>query len=208
MASSPGRARSILKYVRWRTDASAAQRENSVLLSLRSKITDLAKDDRPGAGALRREISEIFMAQALRVFSRLAAVAGLAVSLAGCLGYEGVVNRGAVLDSRSTGQIKPGMPAQQVMTVLGTPSTTSTVGGDAWYYVSQRIERQFAFMPQNITDQRVYAVYFDKSKKVQRVADYGMEDGKPIDFITRTTPSAGPEYHLLQGMLSKVSNLF
>ncbi|MFO1126731.1 MAG: outer membrane protein assembly factor BamE [Methylocystis sp.] len=147
------------------------------------------------------------MAQALRVASRLAAAVGVAVSLAGCLGYEGVVNRGAVLDSRSTSQIKPGMNAQQVMSTLGTPSTTSTVGGDAWYYVSQRIERTFAFMPQNITEQRVYAVYFDKSKKVQRVADYGMEDGKPIDFITRTTPTAGPEYHLLQGMLSKVGSL-
>jgi outer membrane protein assembly factor BamE (lipoprotein component of BamABCDE complex) len=148
------------------------------------------------------------MARALRIASRLAAAAALAVSLSGCLGYEGVVNRGAVLDTRSTSQVKPGMTAQQVMTALGTPSTTSTVGGDAWYYVSQRIERKFAFMPQNITEQRVYAVYFDKSKKVQRVADYGMEDGKPIDFISRTTPTAGPEYHLLQGMLSKVGNLF
>ncbi len=147
------------------------------------------------------------MAQALRRASRLAAAAGLAVSLSACLGYEGVVNRGAILDSRSTSQVKPGMSAQQVMTALGTPSTTSTVGGDAWYYVSQRIERKFAFMPQDITEQRVYAVYFDKSKKVQRVADYGMEDGKPIDFISRTTPTAGPEYHLLQGMLSKVTNL-
>lgn len=148
------------------------------------------------------------MARALRIASQLAAAGALAVSLSGCLGYEGVVNRGAVLDSRSTSQVKPGMTAQQVMTALGTPSTTSTVGGDAWYYVSQRIERKFAFMPQNITEQRVYAVYFDKSKKVQRVADYGMEDGKPIDFISRTTPTAGPEYHLLQGMLSKVGSFF
>lgn len=146
------------------------------------------------------------VAQALRIASRWAAAAGMAVSLTGCLGYEGVVNRGAVLDARSTSQLKPGMTAQQVMSTLGTPSTTSTVGGDAWYYVSQRIERTFAFMPQSITEQRVYAVYFDKSKKVQRVADYGMEDGKPIDFITRTTPTAGPEYHLLQGMLSKVGS--
>jgi len=148
------------------------------------------------------------MAQALRIIARVAALAGLTVWLSGCLGYEGVVTRGAVIDSRSAAQIKPGMSAQQVMSTLGTPSTTSTVGGDAWYYVSQRIERSFAFMPQNITDQRVYAVYFDKSKKVQRMADYGIEDGKPIDFITRTTPTAGPEYHLLQGMLSRVTNLF
>lgn len=147
----------------------------------------------------------------MRLFSfpselaRITAAAGLALTLSGCIGYDGVVNRGAVIDAKTSAQIKPGMGAQQVMSVVGTPSTTSTVGGEAWYYVSQRLERQLAFMPQKITDQRVLAVYFDKSKKVTRVADYGMEDGKPIDFLTRTTPTAGPEYHLLQSMLSKVS---
>lgn len=132
------------------------------------------------------------------------AAAALAVSLAGCLGYEGVINRGAVYDERKIAQLKTGIPAQQVLSIVGTPSTTSTVGGDAWYYVSQRIERQLAFMPQKITDQHVLAVYFDKSKKVQRVADYGLEDGKPIDFLTRTTPTAGAEFHFLQNMLSKL----
>lgn len=150
-------------------------------------------------------------ARALRLNSlrsgaaRLTAAAVLAVALSGCLGYDGVINRGAVIDARTSAQIKPGMGAQQVMSAIGTPSTTSTVGGDAWYYVSQRLERQLAFMPQKITDQRVLAVYFDKSKKVARVADYGIEDGKPIDFLSRTTPTAGPEYHLIQGLLSKIS---
>jgi outer membrane protein assembly factor BamE (lipoprotein component of BamABCDE complex) len=136
---------------------------------------------------------------------RFAAALGLSASLSGCLGYEGVINRGAVVDARRVAQVKPGMPAPQVLQVLGTPSTTSTVGGDAWYYVSQRVERSLAFMPQQITDQHVLAVYFDKSKKVTRVADYGMEDGKPVDFLSRTTPVAGPEYHLLSSMLSKIS---
>jgi outer membrane protein assembly factor BamE (lipoprotein component of BamABCDE complex) len=62
-----------------------------------------------------------------------------------------------------------------------------------------------AFMPQNITDQRVLAVYFDKNRKVTRLADYGLEDGKPVDFLSRTTPVAGPDYHLIQALLSKVS---
>jgi len=137
--------------------------------------------------------------------TRLAAACGVALSLSGCLGYEGVINRGAIVDQRKVMQVKPGMAAPQVLSALGTPSTTSTVGGDAWYYISQRLERSFAFMPQTITDQHVVAVYFDKSKKVQRVADYGMEDGKPVDFLSRTTPIAGPEYHLLQGLLSKIS---
>ncbi len=136
---------------------------------------------------------------------RALAAIGLAASLGGCFGYEGVINRGAVIDTRKAEQVKPGMPAAQVMQTLGTPSTTSTIGGDAWYYVSQRLERSLAFMPQNVTDQRVLAVYFDKNKKVARIADYGMEDGKPINFLSRTTPVAGPDYHLIQSLLSKIS---
>jgi len=152
--------------------------------------------------------------QSVRGFSRgcfgssavkLMAACGVAAALSGCLGYDGVINRGAVIDTRKVMQVKPGMAAPQVMQTLGTPSTTSTIGGDAWYYVSQRIERAMAFMPQNITDQHVLAIYFDKSRKVTRVADYGMEDGKPVDFLSRTTPVAGPEYHLIQSLLSKVS---
>jgi outer membrane protein assembly factor BamE (lipoprotein component of BamABCDE complex) len=152
------------------------------------------------------------MAQTMRVFSyicgdkpalRLAAAVVAAFSLAGCLGYDGVVNRGAVMEPRRVSQVKAGMDAQQVLAALGTPSTTSTVGGDAWYYVSQRLERSLAFMQPNVADQRVVAVYFDKSRKVQRVADYGLEDGKPVDFLSRTTPVAAAEYHLLQAMLSK-----
>jgi outer membrane protein assembly factor BamE (lipoprotein component of BamABCDE complex) len=160
-------------------------------------------------------LAEIDMTgRTVRVFSRsfsygtavrIGAACGVALSLSGCLGYEGVINRGAVIDTRKVVQVKPGMAAPQVMQTLGTPSTTSTVGGDAWYYVSQRVERSMAFMPQQITDQHVLAVYFDKSKKVTRVADYGMEDGKPVDFNSRTTPVAGPDYHLIQSMLSKIS---
>jgi outer membrane protein assembly factor BamE (lipoprotein component of BamABCDE complex) len=47
------------------------------------------------------------------------------------------------------------------------------------------------------------AVYFDKNKKVQRIGNYGMEDGKPVNFLSRTTPVPAAEYHMLQGMMSK-----
>lgn len=147
---------------------------------------------------------QVVSLEARRRAARVVAAVGLAASLAGCLGYDGVINRGAVIDERRTAQVKVGLPAPQVLALLGTPSTTSTVGGDAWYYFSQRIERQLAFLPQKVADQRILAVYFDKSKKVQRIADYGLEDGKPIDFLTRTTPTAGAEFHFLQNMLSKL----
>jgi len=128
-------------------------------------------------------------------------VLGLGLLLAGC-GYDGTVQRGYVVDPDTLAEVKPGMPAEKVLTVLGTPSTTSTVGGDSWYYISQKVERKVAFMSPTVTDQRVLAVYFGKGKKVERIANYGMEDGKVFDFISRTTPTGGAEPSFVRNMLA------
>ena len=77
--------------------------------------------------------------------------------------------------------------------MLGTPSTVATVSGEVFYYISQRAEQTLAFMPQNVIDQRVIAVYFDKNRRVERLANYGIKDGKVFDFVSRTTPTAGVE---------------
>ena len=125
----------------------------------------------------------------------------LAGGLSGCLGYDGTVQRGYVIDEKLLAQVRPGSAAEQVLTVMGTPSTTSTVGGDAWYYISQTVEKKFEFMKPTITDQRVLAIYFTKGKKVERVASYGLEDGQVFDFISRTTPTGGAEQSFLNNLL-------
>lgn len=132
---------------------------------------------------------------------RWAAVAAMATSLAGCLGYDGEITRGYLLDQHALDQVKVGASAEQVLVLLGTPSTTSTIGGGAWYYISQKVDRVMAFAPNEVTDQRVLAVYFTPQKKVDRIANYGLQDGKVFDFVSRTTPTGGAE----QGF---VKNLF
>ena len=66
-----------------------------------------------------------------------------------------------------------------------------------FYYISQRTERKVAFMNQQVVDQRVIAVYFDKNRQVRRLANYGLQDGKIFDFISRTTPTSGQELSYL-----------
>jgi outer membrane protein assembly factor BamE (lipoprotein component of BamABCDE complex) len=124
----------------------------------------------------------------------------IALSLSSCLNYDGDLTRGYILDEKLLEQVRIGSSAEQVLVVLGTPSTTSTVGGDAWYYISQKVHRSFAFSPPKITDQRVLAVYFDKNKKVERVANYGLEDGKVFDFISRTTPTGGSDESFVKNL--------
>src|ERR1700737_865976 len=118
-----------------------------------------------------------------------------ALPLVGC-GFTQTYHHGYVVPEGALEQIPLGATQEQVLIVLGTPSTVATVNGEVFYYISQRGE-QTAFMPQSIVDQRVIAVYFDKNRRVERLADYRMQDGKIFDFVGRTTPTGGKELSYL-----------
>jgi len=130
---------------------------------------------------------------------RSAAAFALAVSLAGC--FTATYQRGYILDEASLAQVPPGSSQEQVLLVLGTPSTVATVSGETFYYISQKSQRT-AFMNPEIMDQRVLAVYFDQNRRVERVANYGMQDGKVFDFISRTTATGGQESNIIRQILS------
>ena len=136
--------------------------------------------------------------------AKFASGLGLALALGGCLGYDGDIQHGYVVDERALSQVKTGSSAEQVLIVMGTPSTTSTVGGDAWYYISQKTEQTVAFSKPAITEQKVLAIYFNKARKVERVANYGLEDGKVFDFVSRTTPTAGSEPAFLRNLFTSL----
>ena len=128
---------------------------------------------------------------------RFAAVIALGGLLAGCGGFSESYQRGYVLPEGALEQIPIGASQEQVLIVLGTPSTVATVSGEAFYYISQKTERGAAFLPREVKDQRVIVVYFDKDRKVERLANYGMRDGKIFDFISRSTPTGGDELNYL-----------
>jgi outer membrane protein assembly factor BamE (lipoprotein component of BamABCDE complex) len=134
----------------------------------------------------------------------LAGISVIGLLLSGCLGYDGDIQHGYQMDPTVISQLRVGEPAQQVLVSLGTPSTTSTVGGDAWYYFSQHTVRRAAFLSPTVTDQRILAVYFDHDKKVVRIANYGLKDGKIFDFLSRTTPTGGNEENFLRSALNNI----
>ena len=149
---------------------------------------------------------------ALRVVTkRLVAASvltGLGTVLGGCntpgFTVGETITRGYVLDEKALGDVRPGTSVEAVLTSLGTPTTVSTVGNKTFYYISQIATRRVMFLEPSITDQRVLAVYFDRNFKVERVANYGFQDGQVFDFISRSTPSSGQERsfvrQIFQGM--------
>jgi outer membrane protein assembly factor BamE (lipoprotein component of BamABCDE complex) len=129
----------------------------------------------------------------------------LLLALGGCGGltnFSETYQRGYVLPEGALEQIPVGASQEQVLIVLGTPSTVATVSGEVFYYISQKTERSAAFMPNEVKNQRVIAVYFDKDKRVQRLANYGIKDGKIFDFISRTTQTGGQEFNYLAGIFN------
>ena len=115
--------------------------------------------------------------------------------MAACTGEQ--FQKGYILPPGALEQIPIGASQDQVLIVMGTPSTVATLNGEVFYYISQRSERKVAFMNQQVVDQRVIAIYFDKNRQVQRLANYGLQDGKIFDFISRTTPTSGQEMSYL-----------
>jgi outer membrane protein assembly factor BamE (lipoprotein component of BamABCDE complex) len=134
-----------------------------------------------------------------------AVLLALVLSLGGCVFGE-TFQRGYVLPEGALEQIPLGASQEQVLIVLGTPSTVATVSGEAFYYISQRAERKVSFLNATITDQRVIAIYFDKNRRVQRVASYGVKDGEIFDFVSRTTPTAGSDYSVIKQLFQTLSS--
>lgn len=121
-------------------------------------------------------------------------VAALTVGLAlsGCMTAE-TRTHGFVMPVDGLEQVPVGSSRDQVLIVLGTPQTTATLDNEVFYYISQRSQQTFAFSRPQIVDQRVVAVYFDEDQLVNRIANYGLQDGVVFDFVSQTTPTGGAD---------------
>src|ERR1700742_4665942 len=138
-----------------------------------------------------------------RALRSAACVALVCVALGACTGEQ--FQKGYILPAGALEQIPIGASQDQVLIVMGTPSTVATLDGDVFYYISQRAERPVMFMNQKVVDQRVIAVYFDKNRQVVRLANYGLKDGHIFDFISRTTPTSGQEMSYLTPLFKLLS---
>lgn len=133
-------------------------------------------------------------------------VAGcLSLGLAGCAGVAQIDRHGHAFGDTDLNQIQAGMSKDQVRLTLGTPETTSTAGGDAFYYISST-RRTVAFMKPTTIDRKVVAVYFDKKETVREVAHYGLKDGQVVNFAKGETAAYGKDLTLVQQFFGNLGN--
>jgi outer membrane protein assembly factor BamE (lipoprotein component of BamABCDE complex) len=123
----------------------------------------------------------------------LAATACLIV--AGCAAEVNV--RGNAPPDDKLSQVTPGMTREQVMELLGSPSSIATFTDQAWYYIGQRTE-DYAFYKPKVIERQVVVVQFNDLGQVSEVKKLEKDDGKPVEMVERTTPTVSRDLSLMQ----------
>ncbi len=139
--------------------------------------------------------------QARRRHVPAAFVAGCLL-LTACGGH--VIRQGHQFQDEDLNQVKEGMSKEQVTLALGTPDTQSAVAGGAYYYISTTAVQPMAFMKPSVTDRHIVAVYFNKQDRVEKIANYGLQDGQVVDFVSRETPSYARDQGLLKELFRNI----
>jgi outer membrane protein assembly factor BamE (lipoprotein component of BamABCDE complex) len=133
---------------------------------------------------------------------RKLAAALLATGLASCAAT--VDQRGNLPEPEKLAQIQPGTTTkEQVVKILGTPSSTGVFDDKNWYYISRRTS-QISFFDPNVLDQQVYIVNFDAAGVVRGVDHKDLADGRDIAPAPGATPAPGRELTFLEQVLGNI----
>jgi outer membrane protein assembly factor BamE (lipoprotein component of BamABCDE complex) len=125
-----------------------------------------------------------------------------ALLLAGCT--ISVDQRGNLPDPDKLAEIKPGTTTkEQVVKVLGTPSSASTFNDDTWYYISRKT-KQVAFFSPTVLDQQVYIVDFNDQGIVKNIDHRTLADGEPVTPAPGATPAPGRELTFLEQIIGNM----
>src|SRR6478735_313294 len=101
----------------------------------------------------------------------------LALLLTSCTDMQ--VQRGAELKQEKIDRITQESNKGDVINLLGSPSSKSSYGDEAWYYIYNKRD-QNVFGDDDIIEQDVLTITFNKDDKVQDVKLYDKKDAQNV----------------------------
>lgn len=128
------------------------------------------------------------------------------ILVAGALGAcaQPVVTSGNMLDEDRLTSVRPGEHTRQdVVDLLGSPSSIGTFRDSKWYYIARQTQTT-AFLEPNVLDQQVIVVSFDNTGVVEDVSEIGLDEARDIQPVARTTPTHGNQITVLQQLFGNI----
>ncbi len=115
-----------------------------------------------------------------------------------------MANRGNLLEDHQLQQIKTGEHTRNdVLKVLGSPTTVAPFDENTWYYIGQETEKRGILDPEILKERVVVVTFSPEDGKVAKVADAskGRED---IPVSRESTPTHGQQNSLAQQLLGNL----
>ena len=108
---------------------------------------------------------------------------------------------GNELDPELLAEIRAGESTQDdVIDLLGSPSSVAMFDGESWFYISERTEKTAFFSPE-IKEREVVVFRFDGDGIVSDIESRGLESARAIQPVDRETPTAGNEVTILEQLI-------
>lgn len=97
-----------------------------------------------------------------------------------------------------------------VLAALGSPSVEGTfdedVEQDTWYYINQVRER-YAYLRPQVQEQTITAISFNEDGQVTKVAEYGIDDRRVVNYENRETPTRGRQLSVLEQIFGTIGRI-
>jgi outer membrane protein assembly factor BamE (lipoprotein component of BamABCDE complex) len=136
-------------------------------------------------------------------FRHLTTAAAVTAMLAAAGCSPEVNQRGDLPAPERIAEIHPGLTKEQVVKILGTPSSMGVFNDNAWYYISRKTSRVSFFQP-DVLDQQVFAINFDNNGVVRDVGHRTLADARDVEPAPGATPAPGRELTFLEQIIGNV----
>ncbi|RYG58081.1 MAG: outer membrane protein assembly factor BamE [Alphaproteobacteria bacterium] len=143
----------------------------------------------------------------LSVLGLMAPLALAATLITGCA--ETVNTRGQVILPSRLAQIQPGTSTRQdVLQLLGSPSSQGTLNDDRWYYVTSTVGST-SLNPYNLKSRQVVIIDFTPdTDTVATLTQKTEADGKEVDPSDTTTQTHGQSLGVVEQFFGNFGNIF
>ena len=140
--------------------------------------------------------------------TRAALMVGFALTLGACTPPEFMSfdpqTRGNMVDADQLKELVPGTTSRaDVSSLLGSPTAKATFDDNTWIYIAE-ITRPMIGGTLDVDNQQVVVLSFDQGGVLRNIEVKHKGDAKPVQVVSRTTPSPGSDASILQQLLGNV----
>lgn len=126
----------------------------------------------------------------------------LALVMMGCTPVQRI--HGNVIDDKKVAQLELDVTTQgDVIRMWGTPTTTSTVDNQIWYYIGQKTSQTGLHRPE-VDERRIVALDFNPEGVLVNFSTLTEKDGQEIEVSARETPSSGRKFTIMQQLIGNL----